>query len=206
MLTGSLRSGFGVQLARVITADEQEGNDRELLRALGLGNPEAVALLYQRHGARMLTFARRYVTDQGAAEDVVIDLLRRWLESPPSVRQVERLGAFLATSVDHAAVPPRSERDMAIPDRRLRSSITTLEPGASPEAIRARLAGGLEQLSSDDRLLLETHYGQALTPEECMHLLGISRAAFHQRLHRARLRLAAQLARGEGATRPEEEK
>jgi DNA-directed RNA polymerase specialized sigma24 family protein len=45
-------------------------------------------------------------------------------------------------------------------------------------------------LRDDERLLLEAHYGRALTAEECMSQLGITRAAFHQRVHRARTRLA----------------
>jgi DNA-directed RNA polymerase specialized sigma24 family protein len=49
-------------------------------------------------------------------------------------------------------------------------------------------------MSHADRLLLEVHYGQALTPDECVSWLQISRPAFHQRLHRARVRLARLLA------------
>jgi len=70
--------------------------------------------------------------------------------------------------------------------------------------MRTRLTAALERLSSSDRLLLETHYGQALTTEECMALLGISRAAFHQRLHRSRTRLARLLAGDKGSSQQEE--
>lgn len=192
-------------------------SDEDLLRALGQGEPQAVARLYQRHGSRMLAFARRYVADDGSAEDVVVDLLRRWLEHPPNVRDFERLTAFLAVSVYHASVdwirrdraeqgrPPRGEPDTAPRDRRRKTSIARLETGTSRETMQARLATALEQLSAPDRLLLETHYGQALTPEECMTQLGINRAAFHQRLHRARIRLARLLATAEISDRPEEE-
>ena len=34
----------------------------------------------------------------GAAEDVVVGLLGRWLELPPRVRNADRIAAFLATS------------------------------------------------------------------------------------------------------------
>jgi RNA polymerase sigma factor (sigma-70 family) len=173
--------------------------DEELLRSLGEGEPQAVELLYQRYGSKMLAFARRYVADEGSAEDVVIELLRSWLERPPIVREFERLSAFLATSVYHACVdwirrdraeqghPPRPTHP---PPSRERERVGV----GSREVLAARLATALGQLASPDRLLLETHYGQALTSEECMTLLGISRAAFHQRLHRARTRLARLLA------------
>jgi RNA polymerase sigma-70 factor, ECF subfamily len=176
-------------------------NDEALLKALGEGDPDAIGHLYQRYGAKMLAFARRYTSDDGIAEDVVIDLLQRWLERPPSIREFQRLGAFLAASIYHAAVdwirrdrveqgqPPRLDADAASRARRHRPGLVS-ESTPEREELAARLTIALGRLSSSDRLLLESHYGRALTMEECTTLLGISRAAFHQRLHRARLRLA----------------
>lgn len=184
-------------------------DDDELLRALAQGEVHALALVYQRHGAKMVSFARRYVNDQGSAEDVVADLLGRWLERPPRVRDAERIGAFLASSIYHAAIdwmrrervahgrPPRGEAWLVVDDSRRKGPIS--DPGRAPsgEALRRRLASALDQLSQSDRLLLEAHYGQALTTLESMQLLGITRAAFDQRLHRARTRLAQLLAADE---------
>lgn len=185
-------------------------SDDELLRSLSRGDQQAIARLYQRYGSKMLAFAQRYVADKDAAEDVVVDLLRRWLEHPPNVRDFERLGAFLATSVYHAAVdwirrdraqqgrPPRRNVDDASENARGIAAISA-EPGLSQQELAARLARALDRLSNSDRLLVETHYGQALTAVESMALLGISRSAFHQRLHRARTRLAQLLARDQMA-------
>lgn len=188
-------------------------NDDALLRALGEGDVHAVALLYQRHGAKMTTFARRYVTDQGSAEDVVAELLGRWLARPPVVRDAERVGAFLARSVYHASIdwmrreraaqgrPPRGDAIVVLPDSRLAGPISEPLGEASRETLRSLLAAALDQLSEADRLLLEGHYAQALTPTESMRVLGINRAAFDQRLHRARTRLARLLAATEPAAR-----
>ena len=169
-------------------------SDRDLLDGLARGEPHAVATLYQRNGARMIAFARRYVKDVGAAEDVVIGLLGRWLERPPHVREAERMTAFLSTSVYHAAVD-WIRRERAEQGQPPRVSVTDTAPRAvvAREDMRGRLAAALEGLSAGERVLLETHYGRALTAEECMEQLGISRAAFHQRLHRARVHLAALL-------------
>jgi RNA polymerase sigma-70 factor, ECF subfamily len=186
-------------------------NDQELLSALSRGEPRAIAVLYERHGPRMMAFARRYVRHQGTAEDVVVGLLGKWLERPPQMAEAERMSAFLSTSVYHAAIdwirreraeqgrPPRGEPIAASADGRLSGPLTEPSMEASPESLRSRLATALGRLSDSDRLLLETHYGQALSPEECMDVLEISRAAFHQRLHRARLRLARVLAGEEPA-------
>ncbi len=188
-------------------------NDDALLRALGEGDAHAVALLYQRHGAKMTSFARRYVNDQGSAEDVVADLLGRWLERPPGVRDAERVSAFLARSVYHASVdwmrreraaqgrPPRGEASVMLEDGRLTGPISEPRGEPSRETLRSRLAAALDQLSESDRMLLEGHYAKALTPSESMRLLGINRDAFDQRLHRARTRLARLLAATEPAAR-----
>jgi RNA polymerase sigma-70 factor, ECF subfamily len=188
-------------------------SDDGLLLALAQGESDAVARLYERHRPKMIAFARRYVTDPGIAEDVVAGLVQRWLERPPVVRESDRFAAFLATSVYHAAIdwirrdraeqgrPPRLEVEGESRDHRRAGSIGEAPPGISPVRLQDQLRTALEGMSHSDRLLLEVHYGRALTPEECMSLLRISRPAFHQRLHRARVRLARLLASGDvGAT------
>lgn len=174
-------------------------SDHALLQALAQGDQNAVAAVYRRHGAKMIAFARRYVRDVGAAEDIVIGLIGRWLERPPPTGNVQHVSAFLATSVYHAAVdwmrreraeqgrPPREDASFA---RLGTEPVAVLDPATSREAMRERLAKAMEQLREDERLLLEAHYGRALTADECMSRLGITRAAFHQRVHRARARLA----------------
>jgi RNA polymerase sigma factor (sigma-70 family) len=171
--------------------------DGDLLLALADGEPEAVARLFERYGSKMIAFARRYVGDE--ADDVVNDLMRRWLEHPPRPREAGRITSFLAVSVYHAAIDwIRRERAAQGQDPRAggapSESPRTSSAGAASTAetrpaLEARLTAALEHLSSSDRLLLESHYGQALTADECMALLGITRPAFHQRLHRARTRL-----------------
>ncbi len=149
----------------------------------------------------MVAFARRYVGDGAVAEDVVEDLVERWLKQPPHLQDGERVTAFLAVSVYHSAIDwirreraeqgiaPRGEPALVVPDQRRKPVIGTPRSNDSRETLQLRLTAALERVSSSDRLLLETHYGHALTADECMALLGITRAAFHQRLHRARARL-----------------
>ena len=157
----------------------------------------------------MVAFAARFVGDRSAAEDVVVSLLGRWLERPPHIGSADRMGAFLATSVYRAAIdwirrdraqqgrPPRSAPAPAAIDRRRAGPLPDVGFGAEHGVMRRRLESAMEGLSPGEKTLLESHYGHALTADECMESLGISRAAFHQRLHRARVHLARLLAREE---------
>ncbi len=173
--------------------------DQLVLQRMAEGDPDAVAAVYRRHSAKMVAFAKRYVGDLGAAEDVVIGLIGRWLERPPRTQTVEHVSAFLATSVYHAAIDwlrrerteqGRPPRQNPVPSRLGTVPVAELDPAISREALRARLAAAMDRLRDDERLLLEAHYGRALTVEECVRQLGITRAAFYQRVHRARERLA----------------
>jgi RNA polymerase sigma-70 factor (ECF subfamily) len=173
--------------------------DQSLLQALSRGEPEAAAALFRQHGAKMVAFARRYVGDPAAAEDVVTGLIGRWLERPPHTGSVEHVSAFLATSVYHAAIDwirrERAEQGMRprgvpLASQRGTAPLVDASSPSSVEAMRKRLSSAMERLNEDERLLLESHYGRALTVDECMAQLGITRAAFHQRVHRARARLA----------------
>jgi len=189
-------------------------DDVALLQAVGRGDSAAVARLYERHGPKMIAFARRYV-DPGIAEDVVAGLVQRWLEWPPVIRESDRLSAFLATSVYHGAIdwirrdraeqgrPPRSDVEGKFRDQRFAApSGETLDKPRGSQ--RKQLQAALDQMSHADRLLLEVHYGEALTADECMSLLQITRPTFHQRLHRARVRLARLLAAEAAVGRVEE--
>jgi RNA polymerase sigma-70 factor, ECF subfamily len=173
--------------------------DQLVLQRMAEGDPDAVAAVYRRHGARMVAFAKRYVGDLGAAEDVVIGLIGRWLERPPRTQTVEHVSGFLAASVYHAAIdwlrrerteqgrPPRHDPS---PSHLGTVPVAEVDSATSRAAMRARLAAAMEQMRDDERLLLEAHYGRALTVDECISQLGITRAAFYQRVHRARERLA----------------
>src|SRR5260370_34791501 len=157
----------------------------------------------------MIACARSYVRHEGTAEDIVGGLVGKWLERAPQVAEAQRLVAFLATSVYHAAIdwirreraeqgqPPRGEPVAASADGRVSGPLAEPLIEASPEGLRSRLSTALDRLSNSDRLLLETHYGQALSPDECMDILQITQDAFHQRLHRARTRLTRTLTHGQ---------
>src|SRR5260370_37361503 len=119
----------------------------------------------------MIACARSYVRHEGTAEDIVGGLLGKWLERPPQVAEAQRMVAFLATSVYHAAIdwirreraeqgqPPRGEPIAASADGRVSGPLAESSIEASPEDLRSRLAGALGRLSTRGRLLLQTHYG-----------------------------------------------
>jgi RNA polymerase sigma factor (sigma-70 family) len=55
----------------VVIADEVARDEVGLLARIATGDPEGIALLYDRYGRRVFALAYRLLGDRGAAEDVV---------------------------------------------------------------------------------------------------------------------------------------
>lgn len=177
-------------------------SDGELLRGLSTGDREALRTIVTEHGDRMVDHARRVVGDVQLAEEVVQDLVVRWIKTPPRTGGYTRLGAFLFVATRHAAsdwiVRERGQRGLPPTDEggpeRDRREVDAISP-AAPGDTRARLEDLLRRamtdLTEDDRELLEMRYGATLSVDECAEYLAISREALHKRLQRARDRLDA---------------
>lgn len=177
-------------------------SDGELLRGLSVGDRESLRLIFTEHGDRMVDHARRVVGDGQLAEEVVQDLLERWIKTPPRTGGYTRLGAFLFVATRHAAsdwiLRERGQRGLAPTDEvgpvRDRREVEAISPAAAGDT-RTRLEElfrhAMTDLSDDDRELLEMRYGASLSIDECAEYLATSREVLHKRLQRARDRLDA---------------
>lgn len=177
-------------------------SDSALLRGLAAGDRDAIGAIFDAHGDRMVGWARAVVRDGHLAEDVIHDLIVRWLNTPPQTASYTKLGAFLYVAVRHAAsdwiAEDRNQRglrrtDEVIPaaDRREVGPLSPAEPGDRRAELEALLQRALATVPEDDRELLEVRYGVGLPATECAVHLGIGLAATHKRLQRARERLDA---------------
>jgi RNA polymerase sigma factor (sigma-70 family) len=144
---------------------------------------EEVSQLYNRHGPALLLYARSYVVDVGAAEDVVHRVFLRMLS-----------GNYLVTE-NAAAYLYRSIRNEAMNDRRSRSRETPLVEDrgwfSSDRAVDALvLQRAIADLPEEQRDVVVMRIWSGMTFEEMAEATGVSvhTAASRYRYGLAKLR------------------
>jgi RNA polymerase sigma-70 factor (ECF subfamily) len=156
--------------------------------------------LYRAHAGAVRTYAARRASTEAVADDIVSDVFLvvwRRIDDVPH----EPLPWLLATARRALANRRRSERrSVALTERlaglRGRQSAPTPETGD-------RLLDALALIPEPDRELLMLVAWEGLEPREIAEMLGIRPGTVAVRLHRARGRLAAALARNDsGADAP----
>ena len=186
-------------------AEESKGvlTDEELLKRTAAGDREAFDVIVTRHQAAVFRFARAATGGPAAAEDVLQETflsawraagafqgrsaVRTWLLSitrNQAWHQRERAGRL---PVDDVPLPELGEA--------AGWGSESPEDGVLRSERRDRLAGALAALAPEEREVLVLRDLEELTGEETAAALGIGLAAMKSRLHRARLRLAAELRR-----------
>jgi RNA polymerase sigma factor (sigma-70 family) len=150
------------------------------------GRHERFESLFERHSRHVLAYAGRRAPDR--ADDVVAETFaiawRRFHEIPddaePWLYGVARrvlAGYWRSESRQQALIS------------RICETIATA--GDHDEPDHAQLYEALSRLAETDREALLLTYWEELEPERAAAVLGISRDAFNQRVHRARERLRA---------------
>jgi RNA polymerase sigma-70 factor (ECF subfamily) len=171
-----------------------------LMRRLAASDPEALRTLYQRYGRAVYTVCLRALGDRMLAEDA----------SQQAFLQAWRGAGTFQLGRDPApwlyAIARRSAVDVYRRERRHRSAgniddrIDDPEMAALPpsfegmwEAWQVRLA--IDQLSGDERDVLQVTVYQGLTHEEAAGRLGVPVGTVKSRMHRAYRRLAVLLSK-----------
>lgn len=153
--------------------------------------------LYTEHYAAVSSYVRRRTDHPDDIADVIAETFttawRRLADIPSGDRAMLWLyGVARRTLANHR----RGEFRRAALTSRLREELADwTDPMTSlvPETTRAAFM----RLSADDRELLSLVGWEGLGNAEIAKVLGCSRIAVRQRLHRARKRLAAELAAGD---------
>lgn len=171
------------------------------------GDRAAFAAIVQRHERALFRFACAQVHDETRAEDAVQQtFLSLWRELSTenvggSPRAIENLRAWLFATTRHALARQfrrRSGEPTQFDD------VTTLALRAGfgsddPETLsaeaeeRAQLSRALTRLDDDDREIVWLRDVLGLTGDDAAVTLGLTVAAVKSRLHRARLRLMAEM-------------
>ncbi len=167
-----------------------------LLERLAAGEVEAVTHVYGLHHAAVRAFARRMLSDDAAAEDVVHDTF----VALPSAASRFRGDAALRTLVFSIAVNLCRRRiRSATRQRRAFDALAQepVEPPGTPEAelrrrrLAASLRRGLETLSIEHREAFVLCVVEERTSTEVAEIVGIPEGTVRTRVFHARAKLRA---------------
>lgn len=184
----------------------QSATDADVVRFAVAGDQAAREEIVRRHQAAVFRLARGLTPDGAAAEDVLQETFISALAALPGFRGESSLRSWLLAITRNAAhhhrvraarFTPRSDDDL--------SSLAADAGWAStdPEAMIARvqerqqLESAIASLDVEDREVLLLRDVEGVSGEETAAILTLSIPAMKSRLHRARLRLVAQLRKGE---------
>lgn len=178
--------------------------DEELLKRTAAGEREAFDELVVRHQAAVFRFARAATAGPAAAEDVLQETFLAAWRAAGTFQGRSAVRTWLLTIARNQAWHLREREarlpmdDVPLPELGEAAGWGGRNPeeGVLRSQRRECLARALEALGPEEREILVLRELEELTGEETAAALGISLAAMKSRLHRARLRLAAELRRG----------
>ena len=189
---------------------EAQLDDVTLIRRIAAGNRAAFEALVKRYWASMYRYAAAAAHDGAAAEDAVQETFTAVWRSAAGFRGEVTGRAWLFTiarnALDHRLRRRAGEpQEMASLDD-VGAAAGWGTPSTSDQVMaaietRERVHKAMAALSPEDREVLVLMDVEELTAEEAGPMLGLSVSALKSRLHRARLRLIAQLGKedfGEG--------
>lgn len=180
--------------------------DAELVTRAGAGDREAFDLLVARHQAGVFRAARGMTAHVHEAEDVLQQTFLAAWQAARGFRGDSSVRTWLLVIARHVAWQARARRarepidDTPIDELGLRAGWGTSDPEhlAARAERRDLLAAAMRRLDPADRDVLTLREIEGLTGEETAAALGVGLPAMKSRLHRARLRLAAELRKGTG--------
>jgi RNA polymerase sigma-70 factor (ECF subfamily) len=176
------------------------GREREdtLFERLRRGEPAAIGHVYDQHHAQVRAFARRFLGEDAAAEDLLHEV---FVALPSAMRRFQG-GASLRTFLISIAIHHAQHQLRAASRRRAAMDRLAREPGSSPadperEADRAGLGRALhramDELPVDQRVAFVLCEIEERSSREAGEITGVPEATIRTRLHHARLKLRAAL-------------
>jgi RNA polymerase sigma-70 factor (ECF subfamily) len=165
-----------------IGAGVQELDDSDLAAALGAGDQDALAELYDRYRGLAYLTAFRILRDRGRAEDVVQDaFLKLWNNAAQFVESRGSLRTWLITAVRRRAIDRlRGRAAHELQECELKPGLTasgrTSDPWCevSDSADRAAVHEALRSLPLEQRLAVELAFLGSYTQPEIAGMMGVS--------------------------------
>jgi RNA polymerase sigma-70 factor (ECF subfamily) len=173
----------------MVDADDARISDETLIGRVAAGDCSAFDRLVRRHQAMVYRFARAAAPAEVAPEEILRETFLAARRGAARYRD-EPSGRSWLLAYARRAIDGRSPRRD--------SGSASLGELARMAARRGRpawdgIAEVLEALPAEDREILTLYDRELLTLEEVARVTGLADAALRTRLHRARLRLLAEL-------------
>lgn len=186
------------------------GEDRDILDDTGLvervakADPDALAVLYQRHGAACYQMAQRITANQALAEDAVQEAFTGFWRDPAAYAPGQgTVRGWLLGLVHHKAVDLVRRETAQQRRQNAHAAAQALDPPASTAdpaveawaGIRAeKVRAALAQLPEPQRHALALAYFGGYTQREIAQLTGVPLGTVKTRIFAAMRRLQQQLA------------
>ncbi|HXF68438.1 MAG TPA: sigma-70 family RNA polymerase sigma factor [Thermoflexus sp.] len=140
--------------------------DAALLTLIAGGDEQALAALYDRHGARAFSLALRILGDPGAAEEVVLDVFWSiWQHAGTFMPERSRFTTWLYAMI----------RNRAIDQLRRRRARPPQAPEIEPESMEAAAADpAVETLAEREELAQAIREAMATLPESQRRVLELA--------------------------------
>jgi RNA polymerase sigma factor (sigma-70 family) len=175
-------------------ADSSQRSDRELLRAFATDNDQdAFALVVTRHAPLVWGVCRRILGHHHDAEDAFQATFLILARRARSVRWQSSVGGWLHTVAQRLAVRAREQAQQRRIQERQASQASSGDTAL--RELAAVVDEELRRLPAKYREPLLLHYLDGATAETVARRLGLSRAAFYNRLTRGRELLRERLSR-----------
>lgn len=199
---------------RAVTVDTAGVNDGELIKAVAEGDPDALAVLYDRHAGALFSLCLRTLRDAEEAEEVLEDVFwQLWRQARQFDPTRGSALAYLVTLARSRAVDRLRARDRrvrlrrAVPDSLLGESLlgaSTIAPTPLQEALvlerQARVRLAMADLPAAQREAVELSFLEGLSHPEISTRLGEPLGTIKTRIRNGLLRLRDSLRDAAGGT------
>lgn len=168
--------------------------DVALVRAMAGGDRAALAAIYERHGARILTYLVGRLSDPALSEEVLQDVMLAAWRGSAAFRADSKVLTWLLSIAHNRAV--NATRRKRVGESELDVRAIADRPGGrrvDRVAEHLDLHTALRQLPEDQRAALELVFFHGLTVDETAAVLCTASGTIKSRLHRAKAALRRQL-------------
>jgi RNA polymerase sigma factor (sigma-70 family) len=183
--------------------NRNELDDAGLVEFVGKADPEALAVLYRRHGNACYRMAWRVTANQALAEDAVQETFTGLWRDPAAYQPSQgSVRAWLLGLCHHKAVDAVRRETAQQRRQDARAAQSALDPPAAPDPAAAAWAGiraeevraALAELPEPQRHALALAYFGGYTQREIAQLTGVPLGTVKTRMYTAMRRLQIRLA------------